>query len=41
LRQAIASLRQAFTTSHYDSKFDRPDVIEDDYYRFRNLPRGY
>jgi hypothetical protein len=41
LRHAITSLRQVFTTRHYGSKFHRPEVIEDDYYRFRNQPRGY
>jgi hypothetical protein len=41
LRHALVSLRRLFTTGHYDSKFERPDAIEDDYYRFRNQPRGY
>ncbi len=27
--------------SYYDAKFERPDLIEDDYYRFRNQPRGW
>ena len=41
LRHAITSLRQVFKTSYHDPKFHRPDVIEDDYYRFRNQPSGY
>jgi len=24
----------------YDPVFERPDLIEDDYYRLRNQPRG-
>ena len=24
---------------YYDALFERPDLIEDDYYRFRNQPR--
>jgi hypothetical protein len=27
-------------TSYHDSLFERPDLIEDDYYRFLNQPRG-
>jgi len=26
--------------SYYDPLFERPDLIEDDYYRLRNQPRG-
>ncbi len=26
--------------SYYDPLFGRPDLIEDDYYRLRNQPRG-
>ncbi len=25
----------------YDPRFERPDLVEDDYYRFRNQPRGW
>jgi hypothetical protein len=28
------------TTGYYDPKFQRPDVVEDDYYRLRHQPRG-
>jgi hypothetical protein len=31
---------RALTTGYYDPKFQRPDVVEDDYYRFRHQPRG-
>jgi hypothetical protein len=41
LRYAITSLPRAFQTSYKDPKFRRPYAIEDDYYRFRNGPRGY
>jgi hypothetical protein len=39
-RRAINSLRQIFKTGYYDPRFQRPDAVEDDYYRFRNQPRG-
>jgi hypothetical protein len=39
-RHAINSMRQVFKTNYYDPKFQRPDRVEDDYYRFRNQPRG-
>ena len=26
--------------SHHDPLFDRPDMVENDYYRFRNYPSG-
>jgi len=26
---------------HRDPLFERPDLVEDDYYRFRNQPRGW
>jgi hypothetical protein len=32
-------VQRVFATSHYDTLFMRPDLIEDDYYRFRNQPR--
>jgi hypothetical protein len=25
----------------YDRRFERPDLVEDDYYRFRNAPCGW
>ena len=28
------------SASDYDPVFERPDLIEDDYYRLRNQPRG-
>jgi len=36
-------LRRALRTcgSYYDAQFERPDLVEDDYYRFRNQPRGW
>jgi hypothetical protein len=40
LRRAINGMGRAFKTSYYDPKFQRPDVVEDDYYRFRHQPRG-
>lgn len=27
--------------SYYDPLFERPDLVENDYYRFRNQPRGW
>jgi hypothetical protein len=27
--------------SYYDPVFELPDLVEDDYYRFRNQPRGW
>jgi hypothetical protein len=40
LRRIAALLRPAPTTraSHRDPLFERPDLIEDDYYRFRCQP---
>ena len=42
LRRAARLLRQVPTTggSYHDPLFERPDLVEDDYYRFRNRPRG-
>ena len=40
VRRAINSMRQLFKTNYYDPTFQRPDVIEDDYFRFRHRPRG-
>lgn len=28
-------------TTYRDSMFERPDVVEDDYYRFQHQPRGW
>ena len=41
LRHAINRTRQLFMTSYHDPKFQRPDVVEDDYFRFRHQPREY
>jgi hypothetical protein len=43
LRRLTDLLRPAPTTgaSHHDPLFRRPDLIEDDYYRFRHQPRGW
>ena len=42
LRRIAGLLRQVPKTraSYYDPLFERPDLIEDDYYRLRNQPRG-
>jgi hypothetical protein len=32
-------VRRTLESSHYDTSFERPDLIEDDYFRFRNQPR--
>ena len=32
-------VRRALDSNHYDTSFERPDLIEDDYFRFRNQPR--
>jgi hypothetical protein len=38
-RRIVAALmRRTFMTSYCDPLFLRPDLIEDDYYRFRNQP---
>jgi hypothetical protein len=35
-------LRRVPTTGgHRDPLFERPDLVEDDYYRFRNQPSGW
>lgn len=39
VRRMANRLRRALETSYYDRSFDRPDLIEDDYFRFRNQPR--
>jgi hypothetical protein len=38
--RAINSMWQLFKTNYYDPTFQRPDVIEDDYYRFCHRRRG-
>jgi hypothetical protein len=40
LRRAINCMARVFRTGYYDPKFERPDVVEDDYYRFRHRPHG-
>jgi len=37
--QRITGLLMRLATSCYDPLLERPDLIEDDYYRFRNQPR--
>jgi hypothetical protein len=39
LRIVADLMERVLTNSHYDTLFMRPDLIEDDYYRFRNQPR--
>jgi hypothetical protein len=41
LRRVVNGLRHVLKASYYDPKFQRPDMVEDDYYRFRNQPREY
>jgi hypothetical protein len=41
LRRAVGAMRHVLETSYRDSLFERPDLIEDDYYRFRNQPYGW
>ena len=33
--------RRSGGSSYYDPLFGRPDLVEDDYYRFRNQSRGW
>jgi hypothetical protein len=42
LRRIVRLLRPVPKTrgSHHDPLFERPDLIEDDYYRLRHQPRG-
>jgi hypothetical protein len=42
LQRVVGLLRRVPTTgaSSYDSLFERPDLIEHDYYRLRNQPHG-
>jgi hypothetical protein len=39
LRRVTGAVRRALEAHRYDSAFERPDLIEDDYFRFRNQPR--
>jgi hypothetical protein len=41
LRRVVGLVRKASRTcaSYYDPLFERPDLVEDDYYRLRNQPR--
>jgi hypothetical protein len=41
LRYAADVIRNMFWARSYDSFIERPDIVEDDYYRFLNQPRGY
>jgi hypothetical protein len=42
LRRLAGLLRRVPKTAaaRYDPLFERPDLVEDDYYRFRNQPHG-
>ena len=40
LKRAAQLIRHAFTISLVDAVSEHPDLVEDDYYRFRNRPRG-
>jgi hypothetical protein len=40
VRRIAGLLRQALRTGIYDPSFERPDLIEDDYFRFRHQPRN-
>jgi hypothetical protein len=39
-KRVVGLLTRLRWTSYHDSLFERPDIIEDDYYRFLNQPRG-
>jgi hypothetical protein len=43
LRRVAAPLRPALNTgaSYHDPLFGRPDLVENDYYRFQHQPRGW
>ena len=41
LRRVVEAVFGVLRASYYDPLFERPDLAEDDYYRFRNLPRSY
>ena len=41
LRRAAGAMRRVLETSYRDPLFERPDLIENDYYRFRNQPSGW
>lgn len=43
LRRVAGLLRPALSTgtSHHDPLFGQPDLVEDDYYRFRHQPRSW
>jgi hypothetical protein len=43
LRRVAALLRPGpkIGASYHDPLFGRPDLVEDDYYRFRHQPRGW
>ena len=41
VRRAFISMRRVFKTTYHDPKFEQPDMIEDDYYRLRQQPRGF
>jgi hypothetical protein len=42
-RRLFGPLRRALSTggSYYDPLCELPDLVEDDYHRFRNQPRGW
>jgi hypothetical protein len=39
-RRQAGRLRRLFGACYRDSLFERPDLVEDDYYRLINQPRG-
>ena len=43
VRRVARMLRRVYRTGgrYYDPLLARPDVVEDDYYRFRHQPRGW
>jgi len=42
LPRVVGLLQRLLTAggSYHDPLFERPDLVEDDYYRFRSQPRG-
>ena len=40
-RRRVGRLLGLFGACYRDSLFERPDLVEDDYYRLMNQPRGW
>jgi len=40
-RRQVGRLLRLFGARYRDSLFERPDLVEDDYYRLSNQPRGW